>query len=378
MSQFVQEKFDLEFKAEILRQQTEDNLRNNPAYKEFFSQFNQSSVESFIRGYARRKALYSLRGEEFMEQEEANHFRYKVIAEEGLWAIQQKKLFNLQCQWRAEQIQLRGIDHSTQFLMLSANIQHCQFLTPVNSSELELYMNYLCSDTARLNAHFDNWQDYEGFKAEYQSGNIPSIDDTVENQLPAWYQYYDEHMNTATLLDLPDIRGEKENRYRSISRQRQLEQMKQSSTQRIIDDRPFLSIYDSELVESFVRKFEDRQTLRYCKAIEGFQKKLDESLEVDAAIEILKNAGKKIRIQSTDDWKEGVVAAANRFELEQVATLMPMVFQEYMFRRENGINFPHSYLDRKREEYAVQLCDKAKHQIMEGRRILGEPENFRF
>lgn len=378
MPPHIQEKFEEEIRVEIIRQQTEQDLKTNPVYQEFFTQFNPASVETFIRNYARRKAFYITRGQEYINQEEQTAFRYKLIAEEGLWAIQQKKLFNLQCQWRAEQIRLKGVEHSTQFLLLSANIQHCPYITPVSRAEMELYVKFLCSGQASLVMSYDNWQDYEAFKAEYQSGSIPSLDENLNDHMPAWYRFYDEYMSTASLMDLPDVRGEKEQRYRSIARQRQLEQLKRNKKSVSADTRPYISIYDTELVESFVKRFEDRKTLKFCKAVEQFQQLLDDHLELEQAIEILRNAGQQVRIQANSDWKSAIIAAANQYELEQVAQLIPAVHQEYAIRTENGINFPQSLIDKKRSEYAFQLCENAKKQILEGRKILGEPENLRF
>ncbi len=378
MPPHIQEKFEEEIRVELIRQQTEQDLKSNPAYQEFFAQFNPNSVDSFIKNYARRKAFYLTRGQEYINQEEQTAFRYKLIAEEALWAIQQKKLFNLQCQWRAEQIRLKGVEHSSQFQLLAANIQHCPYITPVSRAEMELYVRFLRSGQASLVMSYDNWQDFEAFKAEYQAGSIPSIDDCSDEHMPAWYRFYDEYMSTAALLDLPDVRGEKENRYRSIARQKQLEQLKRNTKPKTVDSRPYISIYDTDLVESFVKRFEDRKILKYCKAVEQFQQLLDDHLELDEAIDILRNAGRNIRIQANDDWKAAIIEAANQYELEQVANILPAVHQEYVFRVENGINFPQSLIDKKREEYAFQLCETARQQIMEGRRILGEPENLRF
>lgn len=378
MPPHIQEKFEEEIKVEIIRQQTEEELKSNPVYQDFFNQFNQASVESFIRNYARRKAFYMTRGKEYISQEEQSAFRHKMIAEEGIWAIQQKKLFNLQCQWRAELIKLKGVEHSSQFHLLSANIQHCPYISPVSKAEMELYVRFLKSGQAGTHLSFDNWQDYETFKAEYQAHYIPSIDDMEESHMPAWYRFYDEHMSTGNLMDLPDVRGDKENRYRSISRQRQLDKMKRSREEKQVDSRPYLSIYDLETVESFVKKFEDRKLLKYCKAVESFQQQLDEHMELDEALETLRQSQETVSVKANSDWKSAIIEAAQRFEFAQIASLLPAVHQEYVIRIENSINFQQSLIDKKREEYAYQICENAKRQILEGRSILGEPENFRF
>lgn len=378
MPPHIQEKFEEEIRVEIIRQQTEEDLKTNPVYQEFFLQFNPNSVESFIRHYARRKAYYLTRGKDYINQEEQESFRYKLFAQECLWAIQQKKLFNFQCQWRAEQIRLKGVEHSMQFLLLSSNIQHCPYISPVSRAEMELYVKYLKSGTAQLIVSYDNWQDYEGFKAEYESERIPSIDDGPEDAIPSWYRFYDEYMATHQLLELPDVRGEKEQRYRSVARQRQLDQLKKNMQPKNVDNRPYLSVYDTEIVESFVRRFEDNRLLKFCRAVESFQQQMDEHMELDEALETLRTADRMVNIKANSDWKEAVIDAAKRFELDQVAAILPAVHQEYVIRVENGINFPQSIIDKKREEYAFQLCENAKQQILDGREILGEPKDFRF
>lgn len=374
----LQEKFEEEIRNEIIRQKTEEDLRNNPVYQEFFAQFNPVSVEHFIRSYAKRKAFYVTRGNEYLNQQEQAGFRYKMIAMDCLWSIQQKKLFNMQCQWRAEQVRLKGIEHSSQFQLLSANIQHCPYIAPVSKAETELYIRFIRSGLASLSTGYDNWQDYEGFKSEYQTEGIPAIEDDVESYIPAWYRFYDEYMGTSNLLDLPDIRGEKENRYRSVARQRQLEKLKMNTEPRKVDKRPYISIYDTDLVESFVRRFEDRKTLKFCRAVEGFQKNLDNQMELDDALETLRMVETEIPVKSHYDWKQAVIEAARQYEMMKVAEILPLVHEEYTIRIENGINFQQSLIDKKREEYAFQICETAKQQILEGRSLLGEPENLKF
>lgn len=373
----IQEKFEEEIRLELIRQQTEEDLRSNQIYHDFFAQFNAASVDLFIRNYARRKAVYLTRGPQYISQKEQQGIRYKILAEDALWAIQQKKLFNLQCQWRAEQVKLKGIEHSTQFMLLSANIQHCSFISPVSRAEVDLYMSFLRSESGQQNQGFDNWQDYEGFRAEFENKTIPGLEEPSET-IPAWYRFYDEHHGTHTLLELEDIRGEKESRYRSLSRQKQLEHIRSKQSSSMQDARPYLSIFDAEIVESFVRQFEDKKTLKYCKAVEQFQQSLDDQMEVDDALETLRNANIPVPVRANADWRNAIIQAAQKYELEQVAQILPAVHQEYTFRAENSINFTQSIVDRKRGEYAYQLCELARQQILEGRTIAGENPDFNF
>jgi hypothetical protein len=374
MSSSVQQRFDQEFRAEIIRQLAEDDLQTNPVYRDFFAQFNSGSVRLFIKAYAHRKALYSVRNDEFQEATSPKAFRYLMLAEEGLWAIQQKKLFNLQCTWRAEQVQYRGIEHSAQFGVFSSHIQHSPYITPVTSTELELYMSFLKSEHVQTGV--SSWQDYETCRAEYHAGYTSDV--TSENFTPSWYRFYDEHMGTGSLMDLPDIRGLKENRYRSVARQRKLEEMKQQANVNAIDDRPYLSIYDTVLLERFLKRFEDKETLRFFREIEDLYRNAERGIDVDEAIGLLKESKRSVPLKSAGDWKDGIVSAARRIEGEQIANVMPVVFQEYLVRRENGLGHAYSFKDNLQEERAQTTGEMARMQILEGRRILGEPLNFRF
>jgi hypothetical protein len=374
----LQDKFEEEIRVEIIRQQTEDELRSQSIYQEFFNQFNPHSVESFIKNYARRKALYLTRGQEYINLQEQKELKYKMLAEEALWSIQQKKLFNLQCQWRAEQIKLKGVEHTTQFLTLGTNIQHCPFIAPVSNAELELFISFLKSGQANQVFGFDNWQDYDAFKSEADDCYFPGIDGPLELHMPAWYKFFDEQMGTGYLLTLPDLRGEKEQNYRAVARKQELKEIKNKESKKTSDNRPFLSIFDTIVVESFVKKFEDKRTLKYCKAVEEFQSQLDENIELDDALETLRLAGSKVAIRAKADWKDAIIDAARQYEMSQIADALTAVHQEYVFRRENGISFHQSVIDKKREEYTYTLSDLAKSQILLGRKLLGEDQNMNF
>jgi uncharacterized Fe-S cluster protein YjdI len=380
LPQHVQEKFDLEIKAEVIRQKTEDELRSNPEMLDYFSHFNEQSVEGFVRNYARKKSVYLTKGPEFMNSTEQEELKYKVLAEEGLWAIQQKKLFNLQCQWRAGQIKLKGVEHSGQFHLLSANIQHCPYITPVSRSEMDLYISYLNSGNVGELFLFDTWQDYDSFKTDH----LQHLDSTGEDfdmlatRIPTWYSFYDFHLGTDVLMELRDYKGEKENIYKNIARKRQAEELRKGNLTINLDKRPYINPFDTAVIEDFIKQFEDKKLLKYCRAVESFNYLFDDYMEVEEAIATLRNAGEEIPLEACADWKVALIHAARQFELNQIARLMPLVFQEYHFRLENCINYEQTEIDKKRAESAFQYCELSKKQILYGRLLSGESEDFNF
>lgn len=107
--------------------------------------------------------------------------------------------------------------------------------------------------------------------------------------------------------------------------------------------------------------------------MESFQQQLDEHMELDEALETLEQANCAISIKS-NDWKAAIIEAAQRFEFSQIANLMSAVHQEYIIRMENSINFQQSLSAKN----TLTNTENAKRQILEGRGILGEGQNFRF
>ena len=118
--------------------------------------------------------------------------------------------------------------------------------------------------------------------------------------------------------------------------------------------------------------------MKYYKAVEGFNNRLDANIDVEEAIHTLRNACEEISLSASEDWREAIIESARNFELKQIAAILPVVFQEYHFRLENSINFQQSELDKKRAESAFQICEVARKQILLGRLITGETEDFNF
>lgn len=92
-----------------LQQQFYEEISASEEAKEYFSKYYPSSVDSFIKSYASKKVhlaqCYEYYERLYSEKETAN-LDYQKKAENMLIAILQKKLFNIQLQWRAGKIDI--------------------------------------------------------------------------------------------------------------------------------------------------------------------------------------------------------------------------------------------------------------------------------
>ena len=88
-------------------------------------------MESFKKLYADKKAYALLYGDLYERIENKMALKYKEMAEEHIWRIQQRKLFDLQCRWRAEEIKLDGVELTVDFRIWEKKIDECPFITPI-------------------------------------------------------------------------------------------------------------------------------------------------------------------------------------------------------------------------------------------------------
>lgn len=232
----------------------EHELRTSPDYQPYFAPYQPERVEAFIQQYARRKVQYQQQGAKRLERLEAEATEVRDQARQRLWDIQQKKLFDLQCRWRAGLVRLPGADVVQQFEYWGQHPLQCPFLPPITPEELALYREYVASPASPpdggwadggVRRHW-HWQDYELWRSFYYEDELPGLppdshllqqndeeeededwndaddddeddwDDDDEDDkpyYPAWYRYYDERQGTGQLRHLPDVRGMRERFY---------------------------------------------------------------------------------------------------------------------------------------------------------------------
>ncbi len=339
-----------------------------PRYQEFFSHYEEASVRQFIQAYSIRKAQYLQYSPQYLKEQEQNVSDDLVSAMELLWEIQQKKLFNMQCLWRAEKIHIPGVEVVFDFFYWEKNISECPFLDPVTQDEVNLYVEYVNSDFYSEPNPLDSWQDLEGFRKEpYEAGYVA---------MPAWYTFYDNNHGTDELMNMPDIRGDKEKRYLGIK-----EKMFSEDAYQMMEDamlcKPRLEISQPGVLEEFIRKFENRRLLDLFDVYETELRKRAEYGAIESAVEILKNAGEQISIEASADWQTALLNAAYKYEKMQAEKHIRYAYSEYMLRKQSGISQLPTKWAAQEELYSEKL-QNYKDLILRARLEIGEEANFNF
>jgi len=359
----------------IARMEIEYELRNSAQYKKFFAAYPPDDIEEFIKAYARRKVTWVNWGKFYYEHNEDHQLRFYNLAETCLWQIQQKKLFNLQCQWRGEKVKIPGITNTMDFRYWEYNIKYCSFLPPIAQEEFDLYIEYFQGDESEIDpaeTDYDfEWQDYLRFAEEFNSNK-----DEDEMALPLWCRFYDNRMGTDYLMGLADLRGEKESKYLKLYYEHMNKTMPEERSDAVSLKRgeDYLSAYNPVLVEKFVRAFEDKQIVKYYLSYEKSHKPMEFADELaEMAFKELREVSDIVAIKSNGDWREALIDAWEEYRSKQILKLLPLVYEDYLQKQSFGI----SYEIEDNTEIEEQL-QEWKTAIIKGREMSGEKPDFNF
>lgn len=350
-----------------------DELRKNEKFMQFLERTDPRWRESFIDEYAFQKVNWIEWGAKHIEWLEREDLQWVEDATGRLKEIQQKKLFDIQCLWRAEKITLPQIKLTDDFSYWEKNILNCPFIEPVTESEVDMYIQYLQSENfEKSQGWLDRWQDYEEIKEAYNSEN-------ADRNFPDWYDFHNGRTGLSAYLLLPDIRGKKEEFYMDLWRNELHEKVEKQKQQPAptpapdsnLDQRPFLDYHKKGWMTWFINTFEDKQTQETFKRFGGENpyRDYDEYLQDD--LRMLEHADRIVPIQGWFDWKEALHKTAFRYFREKVTEALPLAYEQYQMRVEMGLAFE--------VDPDLPVYDKWYHDaLLRGRELNGEPRDYDF
>ena len=359
-----------------IEKEIENDLRTNPRYKSLFEQYNKNSIDLFIDYYKKKKVGWLTYGEKYMQNEQERILRYNAIAEQKLWEIQQVKLFDTQCLWRAEQITIPEVQITPDFEYWEKAIENCPFLSPISEEEFNLYRDYILTDEADMDRDpyrwtIDSWQDYDEIHNSYVNDNDSTLN------VPEWYLFYYNRRGSNPCSLLQDIRGQKEDFYRTLYFNRPEAIEERNKPRPDYDHRPSFSYYTDDNLFNFVNQFEERKVVEYARVMK-YIRDLDDDDELEDAVDTLKNADEPVEIDApNDDWRTAIIRTANLYIKRKIYTSLEHAYKSYLRRQKLGIAF-ETYQTARDIEFKKQMAAHYKMTILEGRKLNNEPEDFNF
>lgn len=390
-------------------------FQTNEKTKKYLEQFNQEALLRSLKSYAWQKARWLADKD---HDEYLNDYRLledKNKAEECLENIQQRKLFQKQCEWRAELFTHPAIETSDDFRYWEHNILNCPFIDPITSEDIELYIEFMNVYFGENLAFAASWQDYDSYctdrptvlkimneskeeedddeeddelndddyNAEEEYYDDEEEEDENSKLMPPWYLFWDERRGAGNYRMLPDIRKPKELVYRILGQDEANEKIKKEMEANPPDRRHFLTLYGSERLIPFIEQYEDpAQRDEILKAYEVYQRIWCDK-EEEKAMYWVKEAWNDLSdcwqnfpiAPGITDWKEALIQTAKNWQHHKLINLIPIVYDEYLFRIDTGIEHPYDH-----EQAAIyrEFADKAKATILRGRELKGEPRDLDF
>ncbi len=360
---------------ELKKKECLEEINKNPKYQEEFEKYNPYSLDSFKSRYAAAKANISIYGNNYIRNEERIAMLYRAEAEERFWDIQQKKLFDLQCRWRAEEIKIPEIVISEEFHYWEEHISICPFIPNITQQELDLYMEFISSFPYDEKIEWvGNWQDYDEFKMHLTKDANAEWD---SEEYSLWYKFHDSRTGQNLFQTLPDIRGKKENFYLDIIRERrrkEREEHEKNSPANNTDKRPDLNSYYEDY-EKFIKRFEDVKLLDLHKANDR-REGMDEDRGLNNAIETLQTADETVEADYNENWRQGIIDAANGYRRKRILQELPKTYKDYKFRL--SLNLLPEDTSKISRDHKAAMVKLLKKEILEARKINGESEDFNF
>ncbi len=367
------EKFFSDLKDKFVKEISQSDL-----YKEYKEKYNEKSVEGFINAYATIKSdLCKSYDYYFRIGEKEGELKFRKDTENAFRLLKQKKLFNLQLQWRAEKIKLDGVKMCEDFAFWGKNIDDCHFLPKITEHEVTILKEYIKNNNGveeifHYHAYF--YQNYYEIMEKDEKG-LPS-------NMPDFYDYYDTMMGTSSLLLLPDKRGPKEEFYHDLNRNELHKKVKNKSKNSPEKPKKHLFSYDLNETLNFAEKFETdnhvKELFRYYKILHSKTRDTIDRVDLNEAIRILDDADEDIIMPGGKKWQDAIVECANRYKASKIVKELNIIYEEYVMFYDLGIKKGLSS-DEIKEEYENDSIIKLySGSILNGRALNNEPRDFNF
>jgi len=349
-------------KERILEAKFLAEIEKDAVINAYLNQFTDYSAKSFKEALAKLKTEFELYSNNYYKNKEKRDLYFVNQAKELIWVIQQKKLFDTQCLWRAGKLEIPEVLICRDFDYWSENIKNCPFIDPITQQEVELLQQFIQSpDYEEGFLEWNDWQNYDTFKEEYLGdGNLLSM--------PEWYYFYNIQRGTEALLLLPDTKNELEEEYIDIgiesltpeerdklfdnaydddeidttmeaTEDDPLPERKKHSNEEY-DSRPYL-FYGDEEIDKFIAQFENAEMKEIHQIKNNLYTKKDidvwDLIELKDTMHFLKYAGENYPMQPYYCWRKGIIKLYNQFKNDKISEALPMVFEEYEMRINMGI-----------------------------------------
>ncbi|MCV9389371.1 hypothetical protein [Reichenbachiella ulvae] len=342
---------------EELQEQFIVELQNNEKIIKHFAEYDEKDVNQLLSEYSRQKAQLKVRGNFTRIHHERVMTEWTNRCWFALCEIQAKKLLDLQCQWRAEQIELPGMKWTWQFLFPSMPLLDYEGVPDVTPEEIEGYIRFLDTPAgmATYMYGFDNRHHYETIKEAHHDGS---------GEMPEYYNFHYQTTGNTMLLSLPDIRGKEEDRLLKIIREHDKATEKASPAAKVTESKPpkkHLFPYNHEVQLSVAQLLGEKDMAGFIKDLKKWQKERTES-ETEWCWYYLNSCfPENVPIPAADRYQDAIEQAALQHITKKTQEFLPVIYEEYLMKKQLGSAIGYTSRENERESDfpIIHMLEKA-------------------
>lgn len=365
------------------QEQFEEEMENNPKCEEYFDGYEDASVKEFIKHHAAAKVAAFSRYAKIQAEYEAHQMLFLTLADEIIDTILQKKLFNLQCLWRAGKADLPFVKVTTDFKYFEKHIRACPFIEPVTEAEIDLALRFLREYRW---TEFDTnaeWQDYRRFK------DFLADEEREYPKYPPLYAFFDQYQETGFLIKMRDIRDEKERYYIRAYRDAKNEEARKRRAANgepepveHVRTLPFLH-YASDTRAHFAALCEPKE-IQEAIRLQGHRDQFfDNTLNIYDALTLMARMKDKVPMRAHADWKTALFESARVYKQDQMRVHLPDAYEIYMMAFEE--EDPQKIIEKRVVAYDPTHLIETDHfhkywveELIKARVFMGEPADLNY
>ncbi len=313
-----------------------EELRKNEAVWKHFADYDEEDVEKLIDDYALDKAMLKVQGNYTRHHHEGVLREWTGRSWFGLCEIQHKKLFDMQCLWRAGEIgELPGIRWTCDFEHLPCPILDYEAVPDITPEEVADYLSFLKTPNGQATFHYDL-----GIYQSYATIKTAHFED--KGSMPEYYEYHNVMTGNSGLLSLPDVRTPEEMRLLDLvakhnKKTDELARGKQAPAQPA-PQKKWLNYRSDEVKIELAGLLGERDMAAFIKDLAKWMKEKPE-WETNWAMNYLSWCHPEdVPIPAALRWQDALEKAVLQHITLHVQEILPGIYEEYQLKKKLGVS----------------------------------------
>jgi len=373
------EEIEFRKKIEAIRVETYNRIKDNPDVKEFLEPYNSMFHDFFLQNYATSKGMWVSMKDSYKKRFDESAVALQNIARNAFACVLKKKMIDIRREWGAGSFELPGMKTPFDFMEQTGKVFELDWIPPIGEQDIECLVAYV-EQHIGFDLEFLFKYDSENFVIPFKME-----ENNVHESQGSFFAFHSEFTGSGHLKVLPDKRGEKYMAYIKAYN-KMLKEEKDAKIARgelppekEFDLRPFPPSEKPSFIESFIKKFDDRETLqnyRNYRAYHGDDE--DENGEETPASKVttilahLDNLNVVLPVKANDDWRLALIESWEEYRRKSIIEAIKETYVDYLFHVETGIAYNGTDL---KPETMKNIAD-LKERFLNGRELMGEPRSF--